>query len=65
MLLALGWLRLFLGGRRGSLFYDDELSSYLLQAWQALPGERMIAFLVPLSCELVFLLIVHLRIIQG
>jgi hypothetical protein len=38
MFLALGWLRLFLGGRRGSLFYDDELSSYLLQTWQALPG---------------------------
>ena len=65
MLLALGWLRLFLGGQRGSLFYHDELSSYLLQAWQALPGERMIAFLVPLCSELVFLLIIHLRVIQG
>ena len=65
MLLALGWLRLFLECRKGSLFNDYELSCYLLQAWQALPGERMIAFLVPLCSELVFLLIIHLRVIQG
>ena len=67
MLVALDWFLFLINGRSWSLFNHYELSSYLLQAWQALSGERTIAFLVALSSELVFFLVIHLhlRIIEG
>jgi hypothetical protein len=67
MLVTLDWFLFLINGRSWSLFYHNELCSYLLQAWQALSGMRTIAFLVALSSELVFFLIIHLhlRVIEG